>query len=85
MGESQNVSGGLCRLSMIKKWHRELTARNERVAMKFADTIDSTPAAVLATEHIPTMKQKKTEVLLEAIGRCLSSKATLASARGWQG
>lgn len=72
-------------MSMIKKWYREMTARNERVAMKFADTIDSTPAAVLATEHIPTMKQKKTEVLLEAIGRCLSSKATLASARGWQG
>lgn len=27
---------------------------------------------------IPTMKQKKTEVLLEAIGGCLSSKATPA-------
>jgi hypothetical protein len=41
MGESQNVSGGLCRLSMIKKWYREMTARNERVAMLRGQKLDA--------------------------------------------
>lgn len=33
---------------------------------------------------IPTVKKKKTEVLLEAIGRCLNSKATPAGSGGQQ-